>query len=173
MTILGTIRIDRPTTGCTISIEELISLIERGAVSLDTGTGTVISFGPDEPPVDARRYPWIKVDANGSPLGTWVYSTKYSIWCRDLGAALGERRTVLRVENSIEDDREKKSIAVGWALCNGDENDLDYRDKDKTVTGSVTGGGGGTYSILVPEIRGYFDGLAPDYDLYTVIFTGF
>jgi hypothetical protein len=57
-------------------IEELPNYL--GVNMVGTSTLSLINYGSETPSADNSQYPWLKLDANGSPLG-W-YACVNGVW---------------------------------------------------------------------------------------------
>lgn len=64
---------------------------------------------------------------------------------------VGELKTFVRTADTMAEEKEKDRFACGWKLANGTDN---------TIGGDLTG------------VAGLFQGSAPDWDVYTVVFEG-
>jgi hypothetical protein len=146
-TINVKLRIPRPAV-CPTSIDDMIRMLESASI---TFPGSVPNFGPVEPGEDLRNAAWIKTDSNRNPLGTFTYSATAGRWLRDWAVPVGTLRTVSTSAANVQADREDKSLIDGWELADGSGiSGLDLRDNPA-----------------------FFKGAAPDYEFYTVLFTGY
>lgn len=107
-----------------------------------------------------RDKPRILFDEQGRFLGIALWLPDVQNW--SIAGAPGELKTVVRSANTVEEDMENKAL-FGWVLCDGDNAgapDL------KPVETSITAGNQ-TITFTV-EPQPFFQGTAPDWDVYTV-----
>lgn len=133
---------------CPKTIDELLQLIRRGHAKVPA---SLMSFGADEPGEDMRAYPWVKTDANRNPIGTFTYSATAGKWLRDWSCPVGTLRTVYSSAVSVSADREDKGLVDGWELADGT----------------------GVSSLDLTSQQGFFQGSAPAWDVYTIMFVGY
>lgn len=170
MKIEASIHIPSPGLGCVPSVDALIAHIRaEGRVKFEVG-GVVVMVQQSEPDITKIGNVWLKVNSDGAPVNLYGYDTKRAEWVTCSGAHKGERRTILRTESTVAQDREMKGLRHGWELADGKgTSGVDLRDKDKDVTVTI---GNDSTTIKVPDVRGFFEGQSANWTTYTVIYTG-
>ncbi len=142
----------QPRTECIRDQEDLRDWLEKTRVTANTDTPFGYNFGKDEPGVDNRDKPWFRYDASGVFLGIYLWESTLAnpvgAWVPVPVWKVGELITVVTTEPTVAADRAAKGLDVDWALADG----------------------GGAIDLTSEPSR--FQGTAPDYDLYTLYFTG-
>ncbi len=96
-----------------------------------------------------QTLPRLLFDDLGRFIGMAVWDTNVGGWTT--GSRVGELKTIVRTENTLEEDMEKKNLSgAGWYLADGSQIPIpDYTSKP-----------------------GFLEGSGPDYSVYTVGYFG-
>lgn len=138
-----------PAGQCVSSTEQLREWIRTIGLTIHSSRALVsASYGTMETATaDDRSAPRFMLDDAGRYLGLAVWLPAQQGWTT--GGTPGELRTLVRIKATVEEDLKSRPMA-GWRLANG------------TAPG-------------IPDLTGvapYFAGTAPDYDRYTVGYSG-
>lgn len=133
---------------CPQSLNELFEHLRTGSAIVPDA---FVNFGSAEPTEDGRALPWIRTDANRNPAGLYTYSANLGKWVRDWGQPVGAIVTVYRSAATVSADREDKGLLDGWELADG--------------TGAI--------NFNLTSQQAFFQGSAPNWDVYTLIFIGY
>lgn len=104
--------------------------------------GTIAAAGPQD-----KDKPRFLYDSNDRYLGLAVWMPSLQGWT--IGGQIGELRTLVRVASTVQVDLENRAMR-GWRLADGE-------------------------AAGIPDLTAndaFFDGSSPDWDLYTVGYTG-
>jgi len=140
-----------PDGDCPQSPEDLRKWFDSFGVQFST---TGVAFGYTAGTLDTATpndqiLPRLLFDDQQRFLGLAVWSTNLGAW--STGALIGETKTIIRSAATVMDDMEQKGLLnAGWHLMDGNTAGVpDYHAKD-----------------------GWFSGAGPNYDVYTVCYTG-
>lgn len=129
------------------TVADLLAWIQ-GSARLAGTVPDEIHAGRSEPGVDGRRALWIRTDDGGRPVGLFVWSNRHTRWIRQ--GAVGEVLTIVRTASTCALDMESKGLMGSWRLADG------------TAAG-------------VPNLTGntgFFTGSGPDWEVYSVVYSG-
>lgn len=98
------------------------------------------NFGTVTPPADRRGIPWFRLDASGRPKG-WYYFYG-GAWRKAAVGVVGEIRMYEGTDADFDETGKGKidTEMDGWALCNGNNGTVDFRNKFIIVAQERTGG---------------------------------
>jgi hypothetical protein len=127
--------------------QELLDLVASYITVQFTEKVKIPNYGHDTPPPDRQDRPWIRTDAQGKPMGTWIYHN--GSWIRDWGLPIGMIAICDDLVPLALDPTGKATASawMGWFLCNGQNGTPDMRDRfvlgykdNNTATMGSTGG---------------------------------
>lgn len=140
--------IKRFNTGeCPPTVNALLRFLEENMtllVSLQTG----IANGQDMPSVVDETFLWIREDATGRSIGLFVYNQNLAKYI--IPGSIGELKTIIRSSATLAEDLVDKGLDVAWALADGS-------------------------NLTIPDLTAnpaFFQGASPDWDIYTIAYTG-
>lgn len=115
-----------------LNITELVQLLNMLVSSEIEGSYVPYVMGSSTPGVNDRDKAWIKLDAAGRPLGTFVFYNGF--WRRLYNGMLGEIRMFSGNPNDTNewDTNGKGKIGMtydGWQICNGKNGSPNLTDK--------------------------------------------
>lgn len=136
-------------------IQSLVNLFTQ-YVTVQQVTDPTINTGPATPPASKQDRPWIRTDANGAPLGTWIFYG--GRWVKDWGGMRAGAIVILDGISVASFDGTGLATDgnwVGWALCNGNNGTSDLRDKFVLCAGVAhvenSSGGAETHALTSAE----------------------
>jgi hypothetical protein len=150
-----------PAGQCITNVDQLREWIRTTGLTIHASRALVqATYGTmDEATVEDRTAPRFMLDDAGRFLGVAVWMPALQGWT--IGGQPGELRTITRVKSTVALDLAARPMA-GWKLADGTAPGI----ANLSGTVAVTGGGGGT----IPSQ--WFTGTAPNWDRYTVAYTG-
>jgi len=158
-----------PAGTCPTSIDQLIQLFRDITTSEISTSYTPYVLGYQVPSVEDQDKAWIRIDAAGRPLGTFIFYS--GAWRRQYNGKFGEI-TAFGGNPALFFDGTGRGLTTGewdgWALCNGQNGAPNLSDKfivgshmDNSagqtgysgswrtmVSGSLTGSGGAASQTL-------------------------
>lgn len=114
-----------------------------------------------------RAYPRFLFDEEGRYLGLALWMPALQGWT--IPGQIGQIMTLMRVKNTVAEDMEARPLA-GWHLCDGSTAGLPdlTAASSPAITFTTPSNGAATISIPSP----WFSGTGPDWDRYTIGYTG-
>lgn len=139
-----------PTGSCPTNLADFGAWVASFPVVFSTQVAFGYTSGPlSEATPEQRPFPRLIFTDAGLFVGLGVWDTTLGAWVT--GAVLGELKTIVRTSDTVEQDLVVKGLeGAGWHLADG------------TTTG-------------IPNLTantGFFTGTTPNWDVYTVGYTG-
>lgn len=147
----GTIKMPSVSNSqCPQTFADLVRFFGKATVEFKNN-GAVFGYSTgqiDQSAAADMGLPRLMFDSLNRFVGLAVWMPETGTW--STGAVVGQLRTVVRTSNTVADDMDEKLLYGTWHLCDG------------------TSGG-------VPDLHtndAFFQGSAPNWDIYTVQYTG-
>ncbi|SKA85021.1 hypothetical protein SAMN02745166_01087 [Prosthecobacter debontii] len=162
-----------PYPGCPGNMEDLRLWIESTKLSVTANNllfgytaGTMLQATPED-----RDRPRFMFDDDGRYLGLALWMPDLQGWT--VAGQIGQLMTVIRTKATVAEDIASKPLA-GWKLANGTSSgvpDLTAESDEKQFdTYNNSGSDDGYVKIKFPSQ--WFRGTSPDWDVYTLAYTG-
>ena len=150
-----------PPGQCITNTEQIREWIKGTGLTIHSSRALIsATYGTmDTATVQDRTAPRFMLDDAGRFLGLAVWMPALQGWT--IGGQPGELRTLTRVKSTVALDLAARPMA-GWRVADGTAPGI----ANLSAALPVTGGGGGT--VASP----WFAGTGPDWDRYTVAYTG-
>lgn len=168
---------------CPLTFTELVALLNELVESHLVGSFLPYITGAGTPGVDDQDKVWHKVDANGRPLGTFVYYS--GAWRKQYSGNIGEI-VLYSGDPSVDFAATGGAGTVGgewdgWQLCNGSNGSPNLSDKfivaakmddlgigyptggpwKTSVSGTTTQEGAGVHEVQLDATNSYQPAIAP------------
>lgn len=157
---------------CLRTIEEFQAWFQTARIDVESRDGVLFAYtaGPaSSATADDRDKPRFLFDSAGRYLGLALWIPEVQNW--SLAGVPGELRTIVRTEGTVAEDIEAKHLH-GWILCDGSDGSApDLTPQEITIQvdiGTAPTVNMKTSEPFTPAPQPFFQGTAPDWDIYTV-----
>lgn len=120
---------DPPPGTCPATFDDGVNILKTLITGAVTTGYTPFIMGAATPSVDDQDKPWIRLDTNGAPMGTYVFFGGH--WRRQYSVPLGTVTMVAVGPTNF--DANGKGVPGGdwdgWHLCNGKDGIFDLSDR--------------------------------------------